>query len=91
MARSRSIGREDSLVDEFLAVGDAVVKVDAQRGDGRPAGRRAADQVSTVPSEMPVPLVATRVEQRNDLFVFGSMPARLGPLNELQKRQSLCH
>ena len=51
------------LVDQLLAVGNAVVEIDAQGRDGCPANRSAAHKAWAVPAEVTVPLVAPRIEQ----------------------------
>ena len=51
-------GREDAFGDEHSAVGDAVVEIDAEGGDGSPARSRAADEAGAIPAEVPRPFLA---------------------------------
>jgi hypothetical protein len=59
------IGREQSLVHQLLAVGNAVVEIDAQGRDGCPAHRSAAHKARAVPAEVIVPLMAPGIEIRS--------------------------
>ena len=59
---SRLIGREHSLVNQLLAVGNAVVEIDSQGRDGCPANGSAAHKARAVPAEVAVPLVTPRIE-----------------------------
>jgi hypothetical protein len=78
---SRSYFRQkNSLVDEPLSEGDAVGEVDLQDSDSNPADWGEADQDRAVPAEMSVPLLASRVEQGDELFVTSSLLAMHGPL-----------
>ena len=56
------IGREHSLVDQLLAVGDAVVEIDSQCRYGGPANRSAAHEARAILAEVTVPLVTPRIE-----------------------------
>ena len=56
------IGREHSLVNQLLAVGYAVIEIDAQGGDGCPANGSPAHKARAVPAEVIVPLMAPRIE-----------------------------
>jgi hypothetical protein len=56
-------GGKAPFLDEPLPEGDAVVEVDFQDGDGgAPAGCQS-DQDRSLPATMPMPFVATGVEQ----------------------------
>lgn len=59
--------REESLVDESLPIGDAVLEVDFQHRDGYAADGGAADQDRAVPAEVPAPLVPAGGEKRREL------------------------
>ena len=56
-----------ALVHESLPEGNTVRKIDRQDVNGRSTEWRQADQDRPVPAEMPVPLMAPRMEKLNDL------------------------
>ena len=58
--------REDAFGDKHLAVGNAMVEIDAEGGDGGPTRSCPADQARAVPVEVPRPFLAARVEEGDD-------------------------
>jgi hypothetical protein len=56
------IRREQPFVDQLLAVGNAVIQIDAQGRAGRPADGSPARTARTVPAEVVVPLMAPGIK-----------------------------
>src|SRR5262249_15331636 len=75
-----SCGREDPLLQESGAVGNAVREVDPQDGDRGPADGRPPDEYGTAPAEMPGPLVTPRMEQPYDLLRHRVNAGKVGTL-----------
>ena len=59
--------REDADVDERLTQGNANRHVDPKRPNGRASALRLAFENGVVPLEMPLPILAARIEESNDL------------------------
>jgi hypothetical protein len=71
--------RKNALIDKFLPIGNTMVQVDPQCHDGGSAGRRPSHQARTIPTEMPLPLVATWMKQWDDLFCLRIDAAQVRP------------
>lgn len=59
--------REDAFVDQPLAEIHAIVEIDFQDDDSCPPDGSAPDQDRAIPAKMPVPAMAARIEQFDDL------------------------
>ena len=60
-------GWNQILFDEFFAEQNTQVIVDPERGDCRTANGRSPLEMRPIPTEMPLPLVSSRIEKWRDM------------------------
>jgi hypothetical protein len=66
-----SLGRKDAFRNQAAPGIHRIGVVDFEDRNRGPAGPRAPFQVRTIPSEMPLPVLAPRIEERSDDSRFG--------------------
>jgi hypothetical protein len=88
---------KNKFVDQFLPESDTMVEIDLEDANRRPPSGRLAHEYRPIPSKMARPLVASRIEKRDDFSCLGVDTSDVWPFVTVARKTAeakvarLCH